>query len=411
MILLPPHAKFAVDGLDVHVFSTPHCELSEVRAAIPLFRETETDAAAAAILGNVALQPTLPSQRCYRDTLLRKGAEFSVSLMSDKVFISGVCPRDRIADCLFTVFQACLDVPTGAEFAYLLRTAKVHAQMLAEVPDIALHTENLRRRWGSHPFAMGMTTVEALQKLTHSDYAAFVAERIGVAGGQFVICTDIPDHGKLLDDFAAEIADGIRSLPTHNLHLGPEIDIAPVTPGTYQLGRAEPEAVVSMQLMMPAAPRTASDNAAFRTASTILGGYPNSRLLTQLRDVLGVVYQISSYTEDYRGAANLTISLKTPIHLFQETAVRLDEIVNDFVSNGPGTGELNDAVRYLINSTAVSWANPAGFGSAQAALLSTGVTLDYWDRLAFDLAELNVDDVTQAARRYMGEGVRILGSA
>lgn len=411
MIFLPPHAHTTTThGAEVHVFSTARCELAEVRATIPLLRESAGDAAAAAALEKFALQPNFPSQHRYRDMLLQNGAEFNVSLMTDKLFISGICPPDKIAKCLSIVFEACLSVPTDSEFRHLQHATQTHTQMLSEIPDILLHTENLRRRWGNHPFAWKTSTIPALQQLTRSSYATFVTERIGVADSQFVICVSIPDDRRLLDKFATKIADEVCHLPAHNLRQYPETNIPPVDPGSYQLACDGSHTVATMQLMMPAPLRTSSDHAAFRAAATILGGYPNSRLLTQLRDKLGIVYQVSSHTDDYRSAANLTFSLKTPLNLRQETATRFTESITNFIKHGPTQEEVNDAVRFLINSTAVSWANPAGFGSAQAALLSTGANLGYWNHLASALAGLTADDVAQAAGRYMAEDTRILGS-
>lgn len=411
MTSLPSYSQISADrGAAVYVFSMPHCELAEVRVAIPLLRESDSDVASAAVLSDTVLQPTLSSQRDHRDRLLRGGAEFNVSLMPDKLFVSGLCPPDSIPDCLSVVFQACADVPADADFVNLLQAAQVRVQMLAGVPESALRSENLRRRWGrQHPFARETATVEALQRLTHSDYAAFVTERLGIADAQIVVATDATDDEQRLGDLAYGIAEGLGSLPAHNRRGYSGMDVPPVTPGIYQLPGGDTDAVISMQLMTPAAPRTASDHAAFRTATTILGGYPNSRLLVQLRDRLGIVYQISSHMDDYRGAASLTVSLKTPQHLCQETTERFIEILVDFVNRGPRREEIDDAVRFLVNSTDVSWANPAGFSSAQAVLLSTGAGLDYWGRLTSDLAELSADDIVRAAQRYLAENVCILG--
>lgn len=411
MIFLPPHCgTTTIHGAEVHVFSTPNCKLAEVRVSIPLLRDSEIDVAAAGVLENVVLQPILPSQGRYRDTLLRKGAEFSVSLMTDKLFISGICPPDRVVECLLIVFQACVYVPTETEFVNLLHVTQTRAEILGELPDTKLHTENLRRRWGNHPFSRKTITLRGLQHLNRSDYSAFVTKWIGATGGQFVICADFPDT-EHLNEYAARIADKLTILPTQiSLRQQPETDVPPMEPGTYRLVGYESDTVASIQLMMPASARTATDHAAFRTASTILVAYPNSRLLTQLRDKLGIVYQISSYTDDYHGAANLTVSLKTPQHLRQETITRFTEITEKFINHGPEQDEIKSAVRYLNNSTAVNWANPAGFSSVQAALLSTGTDLGYWECLANDLAQLNVDDIRQAAQRYMAEDMRIFGS-
>src|SRR5206468_12138469 len=67
---------------------------------------------------------------------------------------------------------------------------------------------------------------------------------------------------------------------------------------------------------------------------------------------------------------------------------------------GPGA-ELGAARRYVLGSMALSTATHAGLASTLSALVGAGLPADWLSEHQRALAEVTVDEVTAAARRYL----------
>jgi predicted Zn-dependent peptidase len=166
-----------------------------------------------------------------------------------------------------------------------------------------------------------------------------------------------------------------------------------------------PGAVQSnLRLGGPAPQRTDPDLPAARLANMIYGGYFSSRLVENIRERRGYSYSPRS-TVDHQSAsssvlveADVATEVTGPALL--ETTYELARMALVPVSEA----ELDAARRYVLGSMALTTATHAGLASTLSALIGSGLPADWLADHQRALTEVTVDEVQEAARRYMAPG-------
>jgi zinc protease len=170
----------------------------------------------------------------------------------------------------------------------------------------------------------------------------------------------------------------------------------------------------NLRLGGPAPARTDPQLPAVRLANMVFGGYFSSRLVENIRERRGYTYSPHS------GVDHLAASSSFLVEADVATEVTAPALLETWYELGriallPVTeAELDAARRYVLGSMALSTATHAGLASTLSALVGAGLPPGWLAEHQRALAEVTVDQVQDAARRYLqpeGLTVVVVGDA
>ncbi|HWS37510.1 MAG TPA: insulinase family protein, partial [Actinoplanes sp.] len=261
------------NGLDVLLVRRSAVPLAEVRLRIPL---GHCGPAATMLLG--------PTMLAGSPALVRRGDGAGVDAVADRLLISAVCPADRLGSVLGDVGECLLAqrYPAEAVAGERDRFAGLLATLAGSEPAMVADEELNRRLYGDHPYGVA-PDVTGLRAVTAGTLTTLHADRIGPGQATLVVVGDVdPERAT---DLAQEKLGGWPPRPP-----------APPMPPVRALVPGGPHVVprdggrTLIRVAAEARPPGDPDGVALELAAVVLGGYCSSRLMTELRERLGVAY-------------------------------------------------------------------------------------------------------------------------
>ncbi len=147
--------------------------------------------------------------------------------------------------------------------------------------------------------------------------------------------------------------------------------------------------------------RTSPDFIKLTVANRVLGGGPSARLFLQLREEKGYTYgAYSGFSADvYTGpfSARLAVRNEVTEPAIRDLLAEFDKIRKEPVPEA----ELDDARRAIVASYALSLERPATLLNLWMSARYYGLSEDYWDRYAEEVARTTPAQVQEAATRYV----------
>lgn len=158
----------------------------------------------------------------------------------------------------------------------------------------------------------------------------------------------------LVGDLSVEQAQAI-SLQIANALPAPTVALPAVEPpkafGTEMHHHVErTQEQTHVLLGQPSLSRQHEDFIALYAGTLIFGSGANSRLMTELRNKRGLVYDVSIRTKDWAGGGLTSIALQTSPQFVNETVALVKSMLSDFRRDGPSQEELDHFKRRLANA-------------------------------------------------------------
>jgi zinc protease len=393
------------NGLRVVVVPRPGVPLIELRLRVPFAASGahtahEHTARGAVLSGAVLLGTTSHDQNGIAELLQSHGAELSVSTDPDRLLLATTLLPDGLGPVLGVVAELLADATypddrvEGERDRVAERIAIARSQ-----PGVIARAALAARRYGDHPYAIALPDAELVSAVDGEALRVLHRERVLPAGSTLVLVGDL-DPRSAVDVVADALTGWAGSGTAVEAPPAPRLD----APGVELVDR--PGAVQSnLRLGGPAPSRTDPDLAAVRLANMIFGGYFSSRLVENIRERRGYSYSPRS-TVDHQSAsssvlveADVATEVTGPALL--ETTYELARMALAPVSEA----ELDGARRYVLGSMALTTATHAGLASTLSALVGSGLPADWLAEHQRALTQVTVDEVQEAARRYLAPGV------
>jgi zinc protease len=389
------------DGLRLVVVPRPGVPLVELRLRVPFAAPSARGAAvhtarAAVLSGAVLLGTDRHDQTEIAQLLQGHGAELSVSTDPDRLLFS----TTLLPEGLRPVLELLAELLTRA--AYPADRVEAERGRVAEriaiarsQPGVIARTALAARRYGNHPYAVQLPLTELVEQVKATALRRLHRERILPAGSSLVLVGDLDPAA------ATEVARAALAPWTSE---GEAVVPPPVpvrAPGPLQIVDRPGAVQSNLRLGGPAPSRTDPQLPAVRLANMVFGGYFSSRLVENIRERRGYSYSPRS------GVDHLVASSSLLVEADVATEVTAPALLETWYELGrmallPVTeAELDAARRYILGSMALSTATHAGLASTLSALIGAGLPADWLAEHQRALAEVTVDDVFEAARRYL----------
>jgi predicted Zn-dependent peptidase len=388
-------------GLRVLVVRRPSVPLVELRLRIPFQpgpgQRGHAHLTRASVLSQTMLSGTAEMSTVDIAAALQEvGGGLAVGVDPDRLLVSG----NALSTGLPRLLELLADVLTGATYP----SGEVAAErdrladriaMAASQPSQAARKALLRRLYDTHPYAVQTPEPDEVRAVKPPALRSLHASRVLPAGSLLVLVGDV-SPAKALDAVEAALDPWSGSGEVTELRPAPD----PV-PGPLLLVDRPGSVQSSLRLGLPAVGRAAPDYQALQLANLVFGGYFSSRLVENIREDKGYTYSPHS-SISHMAAGSVTVvdaDVATEV-----TAPALLEIGYELgrIAALPATqDELDQARQYATGTMQLSVASQGGLAATLMTLSAAGLGLDWLYEQPARLASVTLDDVHEAAARYL----------
>ncbi|MDR1424262.1 MAG: insulinase family protein [Azoarcus sp.] len=253
--------------------------------------------------------------------------------------------------------------------------------------------------YAGHPYG-GTVEAQSLAAITRDDLVAFHARYYGAKNTTVTIVGD-------LDRATAE---HIAITLTQKLPAGGEIAVPPPAPAQPKGGEARianPSAQAHILIGAPGMSRDDPDYFALLVGNHVLGGGGfTSRLMHEVREARGLVYDIHSYFEPRLRAGPFRIGLQTKGSQSELALQVVRDTLAAFIAEGPTEKELQAARDNLVNGFGLRLDSNAKILGFVSMIGFYGLPLDWLNRYPNAVKAVSREAVRDAfARRIQPENL------
>ena len=254
--------------------------------------------------------------------------------------------------------------------------------------------------FGSNPYGAS-TTVETLAAIDISDIQAFHRELIAVCRAKVSVV------GAVNRAQAVAIVTALLA-PLQNGQANANCAPLPEVPKVQSLTEAKTEIIpfqsaqAHVLMGQPGIARNSPDFLAVMVGNHILGGGSfTSRLMEQVREKRGLSYSVSSDFSPGLDRGAFVVGLQTRPDQAEQALKVSQDVVRDFVANGPTEQELKAAKDNLIGGFALRIDSNRKLLGNVANIAWNGLPLDYLDHWSERVQALTTQDVKAAMQRML----------
>ncbi|HBO4547682.1 TPA: insulinase family protein [Pseudomonas aeruginosa] len=336
------------------------------------------------------------------------GASFSNGSYRDMAVagLRSLSDADKRTQAL-KLFEQVIGQPTFPEDAL----ARIKNQVLAgfeyqkQNPGKLAGLELFKRLYGEHPYAHSSDGDEkSVPTISREQLQAF--HKKAYAAGNVVIA--------LVGDLSRQEAEAIAAEVSKALPQGPALakTVQPETPKPGLTHIDFPSEQTHLMLAQLGIDRQDPDYAALYLGNQILGGGGfGTRLMDQVREKRGLTYGIYSGFTAMQARGPFMINFQTRAELSEGALKLVQDIVRDYLANGPTQKELDDAKRELAGSFPLSTASNADIVGQLGAIGFYGLPLDYLESFLKQVEGLSVEQVRTAMAKHLDADAFVIVSA
>lgn len=265
--------------------------------------------------------------------------------------------------------------------------------------------ELFKRLYGNHPYGHPSEgTAETIKPITLAQLKAFHAR--AYAAGNTVIA--------LVGDLSRDEAQAVAAQVSASLPKGPALAKLP-TPAEPKAGETHiefPSKQTHLMLAQLGIKRNDPDYAALSLGNSILGGGGfGSRLMTEVREKRGLTYGVSSGFTPMQTQGPFMIGLQTRAELSENTLKLVQDIVRDFLANGPTQKELDDAKRELAGSFPLTAASNSSIVAQLGAIGFYDLPLTYLEDFLTQSQDVTIEQVKAVMNKHLSADKMVIVTA
>lgn len=265
--------------------------------------------------------------------------------------------------------------------------------------------ELFKRLYGNHPYGHPSEgTAESIKPITIAQLKAFHTK--AYAAGNAVIA--------LVGDLSRDEAQAIAAQVSASLPKGPALAKLP-TPAEPKAGETHiefPSKQTHLMLAQLGIKRNDPDYAALSLGNSVLGGGGfGSRLMTEVREKRGLTYGVSSGFTPMQTEGPFMIGLQTRAELSENTLKLVQDIVRDFLANGPTQKELDDAKRELAGSFPLTAASNSSIVAQLGAIGFYDLPLTFLEDFMTQSQSVTVEQVKAVMNKHLSADKMVIVTA
>lgn len=135
--------------------------------------------------------------------------------------------------------------------------------------------------------------------------------------------------------------------------------------------------------------------------NVVLGGYFGSRLMSKLREEMGITYGINSYIVPRKDAAELYISTEVKSERTQEAVLAIKEVINHLQTSNIDQEELKNVRNYIFGNMASFFDSSFAVTNQLITLDFAGSKLDNFNKIIEKAHTITPEEIREMAIRYL----------
>ena len=218
----------------------------------------------------------------------------------------------------------------------------------------------------------------------------------------------------IVGDLSRAEAEAIAAQVSAALPKGPAVakTVQPSEPKAGQTHIEFPSKQTHLLLSQLGIDRDDPDYAALALGNSILGGGGfGTRLMTEVREKRGLTYGVYSGFSPMQARGPFMINLQTRAELSEGTLKLVQDILADYLKNGPTQKELDDAKRELAGSFPLSTASNAAIVGQLGAMGFYDLPLDYLETFMQKSQDLTTEQVKDAMNKHLSADKMVVVTA
>ncbi|MDH0649156.1 insulinase family protein [Pseudomonas sp. GD03858] len=249
--------------------------------------------------------------------------------------------------------------------------------------------------YGTHPYAHPSDgTAETISGITLAQLRAFHGKAYAAGNAVIALVGDLSRAEA--EAIAAQVSAG---LPKGPALAKPEQPVAP-KPGVTHVDF--PSKQTHLMLAELGIDRNDADWPALSLGNQILGGGAfGTRLMSEVREKRGLTYGVYSVFSPMQVRGPFMINLQTRAELSEGTLKLVQDILADYLKNGPTQQELDDAKRELAGSFPLSNASNASIVGQLGAIGFYNLPLSWLEDFMQQSQALTVEQVKAAMSKHL----------
>ncbi|WP_137974699.1 pitrilysin family protein [Pseudomonas sp. F(2018)] len=305
------------------------------------------------------------------------------------------------------LFDQVIGQPTFPEDAL----ARIKNQLLAgfeyqkQNPGKLAGLQLFERLYGTHPYAHPSEGNEqSIPGISVAQLRAFHAK--AYAAGNVVIA--------LVGDLSRAEAEAIAAKVSASLPKGPALPriAQPEEPKAGPSHIEYPSNQTHLMLAQLGVDRREPDYAALMLGNQILGGGGfGTRLMEEVREKRGLTYGIYSGFSAMQARGPFMINLQTRAELSEGTLELVQDILADYLANGPTQKELDEAKREMVGSFPLTTASNADIVGQLGSMGFYDLPLTYLDDFMSEVQGLSVEQVKAAMAKHLATDKLVIVTA
>jgi zinc protease len=339
------------------------------------------------------------------DALARIGAQFECEVGVDATVVTLVT-LTRFARDAMALLSAVVNRPRfdDNDFARVreMRVSRLH--QLRDVPAAVAERIFAHRLYGPHPYGhTSLGTISALRRLTVDDVRAFHRDALLASPATINVVGDV-SHAEsmgLLDGAWPERTVPVDATAATASQPTP-LSRRPASRSRVALAHRPGAAQSELRIGCVAAARSTPDYVVLAVLNTALGGAFVSRINLKLREEKGFTYGARSAFDYRRQPGPFVVQASVQTDATAEAVQDVLTEIADIAGPRPITAqELTRAQAALTRGYPRNFETADQIARAVAQLALHGLPDDYFDRFVSGVKRVTVEEVVDAARRYL----------
>lgn len=281
-----------------------------------------------------------------------------------------------------------------AELDKLKRSAVDRLKLDLSKNDFLAYREFTSAIFGAdHPYGYN-STEETLRSVSYEALRMHHSERYVAANGLLMV------SGKVDDEVCSLLDEWLGKLPAGSFATDPVLPLHPTPTGRIDF-RSQNKHQVALRIGRRLFTRDHADFNGMYVLNTILGGYFGSRLMMNLREDMGVTYNIYSSLDTMLLDGLFLISMETdPEYLAQgaeQIYAEMDRLCNEPVEEE----ELSMVRNYILGYLLTAMDGPLHVSELVKGMLLEGVGLGSFDELVSTICHIQPNELQELAVKYL----------
>lgn len=331
---------------------------------------------------------------------LRDGA-ISLGFGSDRDFVSlSIRTLTTQRERAFELLRLALTAPRfdGEPVARLKAQAETAARRARTSPGSLGNEKFMALAFPDHPYGRNTSPqLESLPRLQATDFRAFTDAVLARRNLHVAVVGDITaeELARLLDESFGKLPAEPAIVPTLKV-------TSQVAPKPVIVPFANPQSLVLFGA--PGLVREDPDYYAASLLNYVLGGGGfNSRLMEEIREKRGLVYNVSTQLHPMQASGMVMGSLSTRNDQVAEALKLVRANLRQVATEGISSRELAEAKAYLTGSFPLRLGSNAAIAGMVSAMQVSGLGMDYIERYPQFIEAVTAADIKRVAARLFGD--------